>query len=133
MSTSCCCVPPCFVLIGASKSFLYGFFLRRARKANAYNINGKGCAFYLIDYIRPIYIVIYWLIFVIFAAILFSGKITDEEDEEIISYCLIELQSPRLWFVIFSNIGAFVEVFNTFASVALFVFPLFQSIKRLRI
>eukprot|EP01083_Nonionella_stella_P003820 10974_1 len=121
-------IPPCFALLGGSKAFLYAFFLRRARKANVYNINGKGCALYLFDYIGPIYIVIYWLCYVTFAAILFTGQVTEKQDEEIISYCLFE--SWRWWFVIFSNT---VDVFNCFATLALFLLPLLQSIRRLRI
>eukprot|EP01083_Nonionella_stella_P003819 10973_1 len=121
-------LPPCFAVLGATKAFLYGFFLRRARKANAYNINGNRCAVFLFDYIGPIYIFIYWLCYVAFAALYFSGKVTDKEEHQIISYCLFE--SWRWWFVIFSNT---VDVFNCVVTLILFILPLLHSLKRLRI
>eukprot|EP01084_Bolivina_argentea_P080778 146302_1 len=118
-------IPPCFGVLGATKAFLYGFFLRRARKANVVSIKMWSVWF---DIIGPIYIFIYWLVYVILASIFLRGKANNNNNEnDIISWCLFN--SWRWWFVIFANV---IDLINCIVTLLLFAYPLLQSINRLK-
>jgi hypothetical protein len=118
-------VPPCFGVLGSTKAFLYGFFLRRARKAHANNIQTTKIWF---DVIGPAYIFIYWVIYVVLTSIFFTGKpVNATSENEVISWCLFN--NWKWWFVILANT---VDLLNCIVTLFLFLYPLLKSVNRLK-
>eukprot|EP01084_Bolivina_argentea_P141123 248026_1 len=116
---------PCFAMYASAKSCLFGFFLRRASKSNITN-KSKWKRFFF-QRIGPIYIFIYFTIYVSISAVIFRGTPTTKDENNIISYCLFD--TWQWWFVIVANI---VDLFNCIASLLLFLLPLIKSVKRLK-
>eukprot|EP01083_Nonionella_stella_P110737 324264_1 len=63
---------PCFTLLGLCKSFLYLFFLRRAKFAQG--IIDNKCSRWFFTVIAPVYLFFYWMIYVVLANIVFTGN-----------------------------------------------------------
>ena len=141
-------MPICVILYVGAKSFLYGFFIERAKatqnmiitNANNYKstTNGKkdtNAKHYqlpneiIFDYILPIYIFIYFWTFFILIMIYFRGKvftINDSEDHDRnikITGCLF--YEFKQWMFI---LGAIIDVINSIGLLYLFLKPLYLTI-----
>lgn len=141
-------MPICVILYVGAKSFLYGFFIERAKATqnmiitnvkNSSSKNNKTTSsnYYklpneiIFDYILPIYIFIYFWTFFILCLIYFRGKVfTINEDDNInhdrnimITGCLF--YEYKQWLFI---LGAIIDVINSIGLLYLFLKPLYLTI-----
>ena len=138
-------MPFCVSFYVAAKSFLYGFFLERAKATQKRLIhvvknndnNNNNNIYYgevIFDYILPIYIFIYFWIFFILCMIYFRGKVFTNFDINNdnnftqhrikITGCLFYEFKPWLFIL-----GALIDVINSIGLLYLFLKPLYQTIK----
>eukprot|EP01083_Nonionella_stella_P005355 15465_1 len=115
---------PCFALLGLSKSVLYLFFLRRAKFAAG--IIDNTCFKLFFDVIAPVYLFVYWMIYCVLTAVVFSGIYSQRAS---VSNCSIS----GSWAQGFSIMAGFIEVFNSAVSVAIFTYPLISTMYQVRL
>eukprot|EP01084_Bolivina_argentea_P020682 38459_1 len=115
---------PCFALLGLSKSFLYLFFLRRAKFAQG--IISNKCISSFFNVIAPCYLFVYWMIYCILTAIVFTGNYSTNAT---ISNCSILGE----WAQGFSIFAGFVELFNSAVSVTIFTYPLIRTMYQVKL
>eukprot|EP01083_Nonionella_stella_P313755 1127713_1 len=115
---------PCFALLGLSKSVLYLFFLRRAKFAAG--IIDNTCFKLFFDVIAPVYLFVYWMIYCILTAIVFTGNYSTNAT---ISNCSILGE----WAQGFSIFAGFVELFNSAVSVTIFTYPLIRTMYQVKL
>eukprot|EP01084_Bolivina_argentea_P116130 206394_1 len=116
----------CVILYSATKSFLYGFFLERVRCIRKSFL----CTImpYLLDYILPVYIIIYFAIFVILCPLEFRGRYGDPfSDNSIPTACTF--YDFAQWVMIFA---ATADAFNCVLFLWLFVYPLYIMVKTIQ-
>eukprot|EP01084_Bolivina_argentea_P102625 183838_1 len=116
-------MPPCFILLGACKSFLYLFFIHRAKLSQGITISNT--LHIVLKYIAPAYILIYYILYCTLAPTVFSGKIVANTNHAI-SNCVFD--TWQLWFIIFA---CSVDMFNTISSLCLFIHPLLTVIHQI--
>eukprot|EP01083_Nonionella_stella_P166343 555908_1 len=80
---------------------------------------------WLFNYIAPTYLFIYWMIYCVLSAIVFTGQFSHNA----ISNCNIF----GAWAAGFSTFAGFVELFNSIASVALFSYPLIRALYQVKL
>eukprot|EP01084_Bolivina_argentea_P039143 72360_1 len=116
----------CFAFLGGTKSFLYGYFLRRAKttvipKAKDMTKLSTIC----FNIVIPIYIIIYYLIYCSITSLFFKGTYYNLNfDQYEISFCAFK--SWKGWFVI---VASCIDLFNSFVAITAFVYPLFKLMK----
>eukprot|EP01084_Bolivina_argentea_P299287 515874_1 len=111
--------PPCFAMYGLSKAFVVGFFLRRAKLAQGM-INNQYI-YYFFNYIGPLYLIIYFIVYCVLSTIVFEGAYHQVG----LSHC----QFGR-WEIWFPFLAGFVDIFNSIGSLLLFVYPLLRAMKQ---
>jgi hypothetical protein len=115
---------PCFSLLGLCKSFLYLFFLRRAKFAQG--ILANKCSHWFFTVIAPVYLFFYWMIYVVVAGIVFTGSYSHHAT---VSNCSVlgEYAPFFAWF------SAFVEIVNSVVSIAIFTYPLIMTMYQVQL
>eukprot|EP01083_Nonionella_stella_P152687 489762_1 len=121
-------ISTCTVFYFAEKSFLYAFFLERAKSVQVLldkQILPRVCT----HYILPIYIALYFAIFSALALIGFRGKVLNplheySNDDKPITSCLFFAFYAWLF-----ESGAVIDAFNSTSLLALFIYPLWRSIE----
>eukprot|EP01084_Bolivina_argentea_P095439 171593_1 len=110
----------CVILYAAAKTCLYGFFFERAKiiKSSVIPRTVK-------QYIIPIYIGLYFVIYAILCPLSFRGQSEDPlKDSSTPTACLFGKYEP--WVFIFS---AIVDSFNSIFFLFLFVYPLWSIVR----
>eukprot|EP01083_Nonionella_stella_P008131 23478_1 len=116
---------PCFAMLGLSKVFLYAFFLRRAKLAQGIVVH--PWLRLLFNYIGPVYLFCYWMIYCAITAFVFTGSYS--HDGSAISNCNIMGE----WAAGFSTFAGFVELFNSVAFVSIFSYPLLRAMHEVKV
>ena len=119
----------CFSILGASKACLYLFFLRKAKLAQGMIINKY--LNYFFNYLGPLYCLIYWIIYTIATSFVFEyGPVPTDNDNDTLPMSKCYISKYELWFSLFA---ASVDIFNSFGTLFLFLFPLIKAIKTMKI
>eukprot|EP01083_Nonionella_stella_P149855 476533_1 len=110
---------PCFCFLGLSKAVLYSFFLLRAEAAQGMTLT--KCKTIVFRYVAPVYLFIYWIIYMVLTSMVFGGKLVDDQ----LSHCVFSRGS---W--LFSIVAACFDMINALGSLALFIHPLIRTIQQ---
>eukprot|EP01083_Nonionella_stella_P313872 1128451_1 len=113
----------CLIFYAAAKSFLYGFFLERAKMAQT---TTRLLPEFATKYILPIYIAGYFTIYAILCPLSFRGLLLNPVQNNLVpTACLFDEYKP--WIFLFS---ANVDVFNSIFFLFVFIYPLYHDIKK---
>eukprot|EP01084_Bolivina_argentea_P271868 462706_1 len=116
-------MPICVIFYAATKTFLYGFFLERAKCAQSTDFLLPKV---VKKYVLPGYILSYFIIYVILCPLSFRGEVIDpSETDSIPTACIFGKFTSWVF-----DLSAVVDIFNSIFFLFLFAYPLYCAIKQ---
>ena len=106
----------CLVIYAGSKACLYGFFVERAKTTQGIV---KLLPNYVWQYVFPIYISCYFIMFLILCSIAFRGTIIDPTGHA--TSCILYAYKPQLF-----TLHAAVDFLNCILFLCLFIYPIYH-------